>query len=105
MIIFAEGTVNVPDDPIQPVQFSLSPPYPNPFNSSTTFTYSLPHASTVILKMYDLSGMMVSDVFGGRQLVGIHAVTVNGDNFASGLYFVRLDADGQVFTRKVMLVR
>ena len=92
-------------DPVIPLHFTLDPAYPNPFNSNTSITYSLPRASTITLKLYDLSGRMVSDMFNGRQEAGLHSAIVNADAWASGLYFVRLEAGGEVFTRKVMLVR
>jgi len=88
-----------------PFKFSLLATHPNPFNSTTTISYSLPWASTVAVHMYDLSGRLVSEVFCGSQEAGIHTATVNADGWGSGLYFVRLEAGGEVFTRKVMLVR
>jgi len=91
--------------PPLPTEMKILSISPNPFNPTTTIHYSLPQASTVALKMYDLSGRMVSNLFNGRQEAGIQSATVNANTWASGLYFVRLEAGGEVFTRKVMLVR
>ncbi|MBT7618662.1 MAG: T9SS type A sorting domain-containing protein, partial [Calditrichaeota bacterium] len=52
-----------------------------------------------------LSGRLVSQLINGRQEAGVHAAIVKADDWASGLYFVRLEAGREVFTRKVMLVR
>jgi len=86
-------------------EFNLESAYPNPFNSTITVTYSLPETSTATLKVYDLSGRLKSGVFDGMQQAGVQTVTVNADAWASGLYFVRLDTGGRVFTQKIMLIR
>ena len=104
--VSGNGVLTVPDFSEDfPSKFSLLSTYPNPFNSTTTITYSLPQAYTVTLKMYDLSGRLVSQLINGRQEAGVHAAIVKADDWASGLYFVRLEAGREVFTRKVMLVR
>ncbi|MBT7619205.1 MAG: T9SS type A sorting domain-containing protein, partial [Calditrichaeota bacterium] len=88
-----------------PVEFQLSSPYPNPFNSTTTISYSLPQTSNITLQVYDISGRLLSQLLNGRQQAGIHSSTVKADRWASGLYFVRLEASGWVFTQKIMLVK
>ena len=88
-----------------PTEMKIISIAPNPFNPTTTITYGLPQASRVTLKMYDISGRLVSQLINGRQEAGVHAATVKADDWASGLYFVRLEAGGEVFTRQVMLVR
>ncbi len=88
-----------------PTEFYLSQAYPNPFNSSTLITYGLPVTSNVSLALYDLSGRLIQTLAEGNQQAGIHTTVLTADNLPSGLYFVRLDAARQVFTRKVMLIR
>ena len=88
-----------------PSKYILFKAYPNPFNSTTTISYNLPQTSNISLKLYDISGRLISQMFNGRQQVGIHTTTVKVDDWASGLYFIRLESMGQVFTQKVMLIR
>ena len=95
------------DDPAVsiPAKFNLASAYPNPFNSMTTVTYSLPVASRVSLNVYDLSGRIVTTLDEGQKQAGVHRTTLNASNLPTGLYFVQLKASDQIFTQKVMLIR
>ena len=95
----------VAEGPEVAYDFKLKQAFPNPFNSSTRIEYSLPYRSEAALRLYDLSGRSVMDIFQGIQPPGVHAVTLSAADLPSGLYFVRLEASGQVFTQKVMLIR
>jgi len=88
-----------------PKSFILNPAYPNPFNSTTTITYGLPFPGNVSLQVYNPLGQRISTIFEGNRQAGIYSTNLAGKDLASGLYFVRLEGAGQVFTRKVMLVR
>jgi len=88
-----------------PVEYYLASAYPNPFYSKTTLSYGLPSSSHVSLSVYNLSGQAVSVLEEEYLSAGIHRATLNAKNMPSGLYFVRLNADNQTFTRKVMLIR
>ena len=88
-----------------PSELALYPPSPNPFNSTTTIRYALPHASVVSLNLYNLSGKRIETLTNRGQQAGLHQVTLNACNRPSGLYFVKLEGSGQVFTRKIMLVK
>jgi hypothetical protein len=92
------------EDVISP-GFGIDRIHPNPFNSTTTITYSLPMTSNITLKIYDISGRLVLQLFNGRQQAGIHSTTIEADGWATGLYFLRLEASGQLFIQKVMLIR
>jgi len=88
-----------------PESFRLFSAYPNPFNSMTRITYSLPVASLVSLQLYDLVGREIRTLTAENQQAGFHSVNLNANNLPSGLYFIRLKASDQVFTQKVMLIR
>ncbi|MDP8237850.1 MAG: choice-of-anchor D domain-containing protein [Candidatus Hatepunaea meridiana] len=92
------------DDPI-PTEFFLLPAYPNPFNAVTTITYGLPLNSFVSLEIFDIAGNKVVSLVDRKLPPGIHSVKWTSGNIASGLYFIHLEAQGQVFTKKVILVR
>ena len=59
----------------------------------------------VDLKVYDISGRVVSELMGGMQSQGLYEITWDAGNNASGLYFVRLVAGNQMHTQKIMLVK
>ncbi len=88
-----------------PTDFYLLQAYPNPFNSATRITYGLPIASSVSLKLYDLSGRLIQTLAEGEKQAGVQITILNAAELPSGLHFVRLSASGHVFTRKVMLIR
>ena len=66
---------------------------------------SLPFASQISLKLFDLSGRRVITLFEGYKQPGIHTTILNATDLTTGLYFIRLEALGQQFSRKVMLIR
>ncbi len=95
---------------LQPESLTLWSNYPNPFRERTTIEYTLPDASDVRLEVYDLLGRRVQVLVDGRKEAGLHRVTWNGRNgggtaAASGLYIVRLQANGATRSQKMTLVR
>jgi hypothetical protein len=98
--------LNVPD-PISPTPswFELGAPYPNPFNSTVTISYSLPSSLSSSLAIYDLSGRLVERLATGRQEAGEHSAVWNAGNYGTGLYFVRLQAGDMTLTQRALLVR
>ncbi|MCP3869984.1 MAG: S8 family serine peptidase [Gammaproteobacteria bacterium] len=83
---------------------------PNPFNPMTEIKFSLPHASHVELKVYDVSGRLISNLLSENMDAGSHSITWMGrDNagksVASGTYFMRLNADGETNVKSMVLVR
>ena len=80
--------------------------YPNPFNSSTTVTFTLPSAGSVELAVYNLPGREVVTLSEGLKPAGVHEVHIDGSQMTSGVYFIRLSADNRQSTvKKVILVK
>ena len=77
-----------------PRGYVLEQNYPNPFNPSTEIKYQLPVLSRVRLGVYDLQGQLVSKLVDRVEEAGYKSVDWNASNFASGIYFYRLDATG-----------
>ena len=86
-------------------QYRLDAPYPNPFNPTTTLTYSLAAGSDVTLKVYDVLGREVATLVNDHQNAGDYRVTFDASHLASGNYFLVLNADGQVAARKMTLLK
>jgi hypothetical protein len=84
---------------------------PNPFNPATEIAYTLARDAGVTLVVYDLAGRRVATlVSGDRQGAGPHTATWDGTDqegrrVASGTYFYRLQAEGNLLTRKMVLVQ
>jgi len=85
--------------------YNLSQNYPNPFNPSTNISYSIPQTSNVSLKVYDVTGRLVSTLVNSRQASGNYNVSLNASSWASGIYFYRIVAGDYVKTRKFTLIK
>lgn len=85
--------------------FALLPNYPNPFNPETVIPFDIPREGHVELTLYNLLGQAVATVFSGRLEAGAHEVRFNAQGSPSGLYIVRLEADGAVLTRTMTLLK
>jgi len=87
-----------------PKRFELLAAYPNPFNSSTRFTFSLPEAGLVRLGIYDVSGREVQS--GIRHFAaGTHTVGWKAEGLPAGVYFLKAEAANTVHTQKLLLVK
>ncbi|MCC7159413.1 MAG: T9SS type A sorting domain-containing protein [Ignavibacteria bacterium] len=89
-----------------PERFSLAQNYPNPFNPSTTIRFQLSKASTVNIKIFDVTGREIESIVKGEMVqAGTHEVKFDASKFASGVYFYSLEADNFKETKKMMLVK
>ena len=88
-----------------PVTLQLDAPYPNPVRSLATVNYQLPTATDVSLAVYDLLGRKVMTLQEGVQDMGRKTIQMNTQQLASGMYFVRLQTDAEVLTRRLTVVR
>lgn len=79
--------------------------YPNPFNPVTNIKYSLPKAGLVKIKVYDLLGRMVKELVNEFKDEGNYSVVFNGANFASGVYFYKIETPEFVQTKKMLLIK
>ena len=105
----AEGdtTVAVPESSNQmiPKRFSLQQNYPNPFNPSTQIRFEVPRKSFVSLKVSDLLGREIAELAGKNYSKGVHSVTFDASQLATGLYFYTLRTGDFNETRKMFLIR
>ncbi len=105
-----EHYVGTGTDPMRPREFSLSPAYPNPFNPSTNFRIGIPKTGNLRLTVYDLLGREVAIIHEQILQPGYYEMTwagtlASGQPAASGLYLVRMQANGFQQTRKILLLR
>jgi hypothetical protein len=77
-----------------PAEYKLSQNFPNPFNPSTSISFSLPSTSMVILTIYNLLGQKVAALVDEIKDPGNYEVQWNAQNLTSGIYFYSLDAEG-----------
>lgn len=90
------GGLGVTAENIVPATFSLRQNYPNPFNSRTAIEYTVgdsPHQLTdafVTLKIYSITGQLVSTIVNEQQTNGRHTVQFDGSSLPSGTYVYEL---------------
>jgi hypothetical protein len=80
--------------------------FPNPFNPRTTLAFVLPRAGEARLRVLDARGREVACPLAGAYPAGPGEVSWDAAGLSSGVYFARLDLDGEaLLTRKLTLVR
>ena len=77
---------------------------PNPFNPVTTLSFTLSQPAHYSLTIYNIAGQVVKS-FEGMGAAGLNQVTWDASPYASGMYFYRLNALGQVDTKKLLLLK
>ncbi len=87
------------------LQFHLEPCYPNPFNPQTTIRYQIAKTSHVLLQVYNIRGQKVKTLFNGKQPAGSYKQVFTAGALPSGIYFVRLKADGFSAQQKIVLLK
>lgn len=88
-----------------PLSFHLDPVVPNPFNASTTVSFTLEHAGRVRVDVFDLLGRRVATLAEGAYTRGGHHVAWQADGLSSGVYLVRLTAGGASQTVRASLIK
>jgi hypothetical protein len=93
-----------------PKQPTLINSYPNPFNSTASLTYYLPHATTVELKIFTILGEELRTLTAGASVAGYTKVIWDGRDddgipVSTGVYLARFKAGGAAMTRKLLLAR
>ena len=88
-----------------PIEYSLKQNHPNPFNPTTTISYSLPKSSYVIIKVFDINGREIKTLVNKEQNVGVYNVVFDATSLSSGLYFYTLISENFTSTKKMILLK
>jgi hypothetical protein len=83
--------------------------HPNPFNPTTTISFTLPAPAHVRLAVYNVEGKLVKRLINGTRDEGNNRAVWDGTDIAgkpvsSGIYFCRLEVGGQTLTKKMVLL-
>jgi hypothetical protein len=103
------GIINISKE--IPGRISLFQNYPNPFNPVTKIKFDVYMDSRVrgndrvVLKVYDMLGKEIETLVNEKLSAGTYEVTFNASQYPSGVYFYRLEANGNIFTRKMILLK
>jgi serine protease len=88
-----------------PSDFSLSQNYPNPFNPSTNIKFSIANPGLTSLKIYNTLGREVASLVNEYLQAGSYDADWNASGNSSGVYFYRLQANGFVQTKRMLLIK
>ena len=91
-------------------EFILHQNYPNPFNGITTIDYSIPSASHILFKIYDMSGKEIKTLHNGYHNSGSATKIWDGKDknsqlVASGIYFYSIVSGQSSLVKKLTLVK
>jgi hypothetical protein len=95
---------------VTPMNFAIIGNYPNPFNPSTTISFTLPETGKASLAIYNVSGQKVRELVSSTLSAGKHSVVwdgcdMNGNNVSSGIYISRLTMKDKVTANRMLLIK
>lgn len=93
-----------------PSKFSLKNNYPNPFNPTTNIKFSLAKNDYASLKVYSITGELVSTLVNSEVQAGSHSVVFNGrddagNELSSGMYIYELKSGLNISAKKMFLIK
>ncbi|MBS1519137.1 MAG: choice-of-anchor B family protein [Bacteroidetes bacterium] len=90
-----------------PQNFELQQNYPNPFNPSTTIKFSLPEYSKASLKIFNITGKEVAELFNDTRDAGNYEVSFDAGKYglSSGVYFYNLKTQKFSETKKMTIIK
>ncbi|GAI56848.1 unnamed protein product, partial [marine sediment metagenome] len=70
-----------------PASFNVLQNSPNPFNQTTTISFTIPEAANVTIDVFNVAGQKVDTISSEFITAGKHSVTWNASGFSAGVYF------------------
>ncbi|MDP7526537.1 MAG: S8 family serine peptidase [Candidatus Marinimicrobia bacterium] len=109
-IIDVMGTINyqfmeIVNSVIVPVDYSISRPFPNPFNPMIHFNVSIFQQSNITLTIFDIYGKEVERLWSNNIEKGVYPIQWNADGVSSGIYFINLNGKNGSVNRKICLLK
>jgi hypothetical protein len=93
------------DGGLTPPVFALLGNYPNPFNPSTTISFTLPARMHATIAIYNALGQKIATVLDEVVDAGVQKAVFDGSGVASGTYFCRLTAGSFAATQRILLLK
>lgn len=95
---------DVKDKPVRPLNYQLQV-YPNPFNPATNIVYSIPQEGTVEIKLFNVLGREIRNIYTGEAEAGSHQLTLEGSDLTSGVYLIYFKSGSYLTTQKIILLK
>jgi hypothetical protein len=106
-----EGAIqSVEENSLTPGRFTLERNYPNPFNPVTHVEFQIPYDVQVKISVTDITGREIRVLENSRFNSGAHRVMWDGrdrfgKNVSAGIYLCRVQAEDQIHTGKMLLLK
>ena len=97
--------VNIVYNTSVPKAFRLAQNYPNPFNPVTKIKFDIPKSSDITLKVFDITGRVVSTLVNKTMQAGSYEVTFDASLLPSGAYFYKLSSGNFSDVKRLILVK
>ena len=94
-----------PDIILREGQISIFENYPNPFNPSTTFSYSVSQPGKTELVLYSVTGQLVAQIITRYSPAGEHQVVWSAGELPSGLFIAKLNHNSQIKIKKILIIK
>ena len=106
MVLNTETTdLNVRKNSTNINDFSISNPYPNPYNPVTNFDIYIKKNSFVDLSLYNVLGKKIKTIYKGFLFSGKYSYQIEDYNLSSGEYLIRLQSSKRTITKKISLIK
>ncbi len=98
------GYVGIEEEP-EVFVYDLPRVSPNPLSRPTTVSFSVPKTDHVSVKVYDVTGSLVSNLVDENLSAGTHYLTIDTENLSSGVYFLKMDSGDFSGTSKFTVMK
>jgi hypothetical protein len=88
-----------------PISYQIQPAYPNPFNPTTTISFSIPEFGLTTITAYDITGRQLETLTNEVLNVGSYSINWNASSHPSGVYLIRMESGDFTQTQKVVLIK
>ncbi len=86
-------------------EYDLNQNFPNPFNASTSFTFSIPKREYIEIAIFDVKGNKIQELFSGIHESGTYKIEWNSKFLSSGTYFYQLKTNNIIQSKKCVILK
>ncbi|MEL1233084.1 MAG: T9SS type A sorting domain-containing protein, partial [Candidatus Neomarinimicrobiota bacterium] len=95
----------VSNDFFQAKDFSISSPYPNPFNNKLTIPIEVKKHGEVRIEIFNISGQLLDVIHRGHLGTGNYELIWDAKNYSSGLYIIQTSLNNKIKYEKTILLK
>lgn len=93
------------NDPLEATSYSISRPYPNPFNNKLTIPVNVKNNGEVHVAIFNISGQLIDVIQEVILPEGKHELIWDAKNYSSGLYIIQTKINNKVNYEKTILLK